>query len=59
MGNLVSKLRIHSFSISLDGYGAESAEDEILVGRLAEQVRGTIQSMLERAVRERGSVWFG
>jgi 1-acyl-sn-glycerol-3-phosphate acyltransferase len=45
--------------IDLEGYGAESADDEILVGRLTEQVRGEIQQMLDRAVRERRSVWFG
>jgi len=45
--------------IDLDGYGAESADDEILVGRLTEQVRGEIQQMLDRALRERRSVWFG
>jgi 1-acyl-sn-glycerol-3-phosphate acyltransferase len=45
--------------IDLEGQGAESADDEILVGRLTEQVRGEIQQMLDRAVGERRSVWFG
>jgi 1-acyl-sn-glycerol-3-phosphate acyltransferase len=45
--------------IAFDGYGAEAAEDEILVGRLAERVRGAIQAMLDRAVGERRSVWLG
>lgn len=45
--------------IELDAYGPEAAEDEILVGRLAERVRATIQAMLDRAVGERRSVWFG
>jgi 1-acyl-sn-glycerol-3-phosphate acyltransferase len=45
--------------IDFQSYGAESAEDEILVGRLAERVRGEIQSMLDRALAERRSVWFG
>jgi 1-acyl-sn-glycerol-3-phosphate acyltransferase len=40
-------------------YGPEAAEDEILVGRLAEQVRATIQGMLDRGVGERRSVFFG
>jgi hypothetical protein len=31
----------------------------VLVGRLSERVRSTIQSMLETGVRERRSVWFG
>jgi 1-acyl-sn-glycerol-3-phosphate acyltransferase len=45
--------------IHFDGYGAEAADDEILVGRLAEGVRAEIQSMLNRALVERRSVWFG
>jgi 1-acyl-sn-glycerol-3-phosphate acyltransferase len=44
---------------SFEGYGPEAADDEILVGELAERVRGTIQGMLDRAVGERQSVWFG
>jgi 1-acyl-sn-glycerol-3-phosphate acyltransferase len=45
--------------LRLEGYGAEAEGDEILVGRLSEQVRGTIQGMLDRAVGARQSVWFG
>jgi hypothetical protein len=45
--------------ITFDGFGPEAEGDEILVGRLAEEVRGTIQEMLDRAVRARQSVWFG
>jgi 1-acyl-sn-glycerol-3-phosphate acyltransferase len=45
--------------MDLEGYGAESADDEVLVGRLTERVRGAIQTMLDRAVSERRSVWFG
>jgi 1-acyl-sn-glycerol-3-phosphate acyltransferase len=45
--------------IDLEGYAPASADDEILVGRLTERVRGAIQSMLDRAVAERRSVWFG
>jgi 1-acyl-sn-glycerol-3-phosphate acyltransferase len=44
---------------SFEGYGPEAADDEILVGQLAEQVRGTIQAMVDRTVGERHSVWFG
>jgi 1-acyl-sn-glycerol-3-phosphate acyltransferase len=40
-------------------HGPESADDEILVGRLSERVRATIQQMLDRAVAGRRSVWFG
>jgi 1-acyl-sn-glycerol-3-phosphate acyltransferase len=45
--------------IDLGGYAPASAEDEILVGRLTERVRGAIQTMLDRAIAERRSVWFG
>ena len=45
--------------IDLGGHGAESADDEILVGRLTEQVRSAIQAMLDHAVGQRRSVWFG
>ena len=45
--------------IRFDNYGSEATEDEILVGRLSERVRGEIQSMLDRALAERRSVWFG
>jgi 1-acyl-sn-glycerol-3-phosphate acyltransferase len=42
-----------------NGYGTESADDDILIGRLSERVRASIQTMLDRMVRERKSVWFG
>ncbi len=45
--------------VAFEGYGPEAADDEILVGRLSERVRATIQGMLDRAVGERRSVWFG
>lgn len=45
--------------VSLDHHGPEAAEDHVLVGRLSDRVRGTIQSMLESGVRERRSVWLG
>jgi 1-acyl-sn-glycerol-3-phosphate acyltransferase len=45
--------------IELEGCGAESAEDEVLVGRLTERVRASIQATLDRALSERRSVWFG
>lgn len=41
------------------GYGTESADDDILVGRLSERVRTSIQTMLDQLVRQRRSVWFG
>jgi 1-acyl-sn-glycerol-3-phosphate acyltransferase len=40
-------------------YGPEAEGDEILVARLAEQVKGSIQEMLDRAIGARKSVWFG
>jgi 1-acyl-sn-glycerol-3-phosphate acyltransferase len=43
----------------LEGHGTEAAEDEILVGRLTERVRGEIQGMLDHALARRRSVWFG
>ncbi|HEV8547799.1 MAG TPA: lysophospholipid acyltransferase family protein [Polyangiaceae bacterium] len=45
--------------VSLDGAGPEAAEDHVLVGRLSERVRSSIQAMLDTGVRERKSVWFG
>jgi 1-acyl-sn-glycerol-3-phosphate acyltransferase len=45
--------------ISFDGYGPEAADDEILVGRLAERVRSTIQGLLDKALGSRRSIWFG
>jgi 1-acyl-sn-glycerol-3-phosphate acyltransferase len=45
--------------VSWGDHGPEAAEDEMLVGRLAEQVRDSIQSMLDRAVKKRASVWLG
>ncbi len=45
--------------LDFDGYGPEAADDDILVGRLAERVRTAIQGMLDRVVSARKSVWFG
>jgi 1-acyl-sn-glycerol-3-phosphate acyltransferase len=45
--------------LEIDGYGAESADDHVLVGRLAERVRATIQRMLDAGVAGRQSVWLG
>jgi 1-acyl-sn-glycerol-3-phosphate acyltransferase len=45
--------------ISLDGHGPQAAEDHVLVGRLSDRVRSSIQAMLENGVRERKSIWFG
>ncbi|HKC12165.1 MAG TPA: lysophospholipid acyltransferase family protein, partial [Vicinamibacteria bacterium] len=40
-------------------YGPEAAEDPILVNRLSEQVRSTIQGMIDGRLAGRRSVWFG
>ncbi len=45
--------------IHLDSYGPEAADDHVLVGRLSERVRSSIQAMLDSGLRERRSVWFG
>lgn len=45
--------------LRFDGYGPEAADDELLVGKLAERVRTTIQGMLDEALEQRQSVWFG
>jgi len=44
--------------IAFDNYGPEAADDDLLVGRLSERVRTTIQSMLESGLQKRRSVWF-
>jgi len=45
--------------LDLGDYGPESENDEMLVSRLAETVRQSIQGLLDAAVRERKSVLFG
>jgi len=45
--------------LHFDGYGPDDADDELLVGRLSERVRGTIQGLLDRSLAGRRSVWFG
>ena len=45
--------------LDLSSHGPEAADDEILVGKLAERVRATIQGMVDRAVGSRKSVFFG
>jgi 1-acyl-sn-glycerol-3-phosphate acyltransferase len=44
--------------IAFDNYGPEAADDDLLVGRLSDRVRSTIQSMLETGLQKRRSVWF-
>jgi 1-acyl-sn-glycerol-3-phosphate acyltransferase len=39
--------------------GPEAAEDQVIVGRLSERIRGAIQQMIDHALNERQSVWLG
>ncbi len=45
--------------IDLSQYGPEAIEDELLVHRLSEQVRQSIQEMIREGLKKRRSVWFG
>jgi 1-acyl-sn-glycerol-3-phosphate acyltransferase len=45
--------------VAVDKYGPQAAEDPILVARLSEQVRGTVQTMIDTRLARRQSVWFG
>jgi 1-acyl-sn-glycerol-3-phosphate acyltransferase len=45
--------------IPMDTYGPKGAEDPILVNRLSEQVRSTVQHMVDSRLARRRSVWFG
>ena len=43
--------------IDTAGLGPESARDELLVSRLTEELRDSIQTMVDAGVRRRPSVW--
>ncbi len=45
--------------IPMAAYGADAAEDPILVNRLSEQVRSTVQRMVDSRLARRRSIWFG
>lgn len=45
--------------LALDEYGPGAAEDDLLVARVGDHVRTTIQQMLDEGVRARKSVWLG
>jgi len=45
--------------IRLDRYGPNAAEDPMLVNRVSEQVRATVQRMIDGRLARRRSVWFG
>ena len=57
---LPSKWRIvFGEPMPMDVYGPDAADDDVLVGRLNEKLRATIQDMLDRALRQRTSVFRG
>lgn len=45
--------------IRADAYRPEDADNEFLVNQLKEKVRTTIQAMVDEALAERRSIWFG
>jgi len=45
--------------LHFEGYGPEAADDHVLVGRLAERVRASIQRMVDEGLSRRQSVWLG
>ena len=45
--------------IRMDAYGKGADEDPMLVNRLSEEVRATIQAMIDDRLAQRSSVWFG
>ncbi|MCC6898849.1 MAG: acyltransferase family protein [Polyangiaceae bacterium] len=45
--------------IGFEGYGPEAADDHVLVGRLSERVRATIQRLVDTGLAQRQSVWLG
>lgn len=45
--------------IDLGSYGAGAADDHVLVGKLSDQVRSRVQSLVDAGVARRRSVWFG
>jgi 1-acyl-sn-glycerol-3-phosphate acyltransferase len=45
--------------IDVSEHGPEGAEDPILVNRIAESVRATLQRMVDGRLARRRSVWFG
>lgn len=45
--------------IATDSYGPDAADDPILVNRLSETVRSTIQRMIDGRLARRRSIWFG
>jgi hypothetical protein len=45
--------------LDLSGHGPGASGDPILVNQLSQQVRETIQTMVDGRVARRRSIWFG
>jgi 1-acyl-sn-glycerol-3-phosphate acyltransferase len=45
--------------IRFDNYSPEAQDDSLLVAKLSEKVRATVQAMLDQGLAERQSVWLG
>jgi 1-acyl-sn-glycerol-3-phosphate acyltransferase len=45
--------------VDVSQYGPEGADDPILVNRISEEVRGTIQRLIDGRLARRRSIWFG
>lgn len=45
--------------VVLDEYGPEAADDPILVNHISEEIRATLQAMIDGRIARRRSVWFG
>jgi 1-acyl-sn-glycerol-3-phosphate acyltransferase len=45
--------------IDLSGHGAKSADDALIVHRLNEQIRSSLQALVDRGKRSRGAALFG
>jgi len=45
--------------VRFDDHPPEAADDEVLVGRLSDRIRATIQAMLDDTLAKRRSVFFG
>jgi 1-acyl-sn-glycerol-3-phosphate acyltransferase len=45
--------------VDVSRYGPEGADDPILVNRISEEVRGTIQRLIDGRLARRRSIWFG
>ena len=51
-------IELRAIRCATEAYGPEAAEDPILVNRLSEQVRRTIQGMIDGRLARRRSIWL-